>query len=200
VRLALVLLFLALALPVSAQLIAVQPRGPAPIQAQAEALAGRDMLVRDIAILQVLDKVSARTTNLRVPVGSSAAFGLMFVTVRSCQVAPPSEPPEAATFVEISEVNLGRSAPANGQPTVTQTQPEKLLFSGWMFASSPALSALEHPTYDVSVIGCEARSASVAERAAGGEEASAVAAPVLAGTPSQAPAAPIAESEPAPQD
>lgn len=183
--------------PAFAQLIAVQPNAPVSAPQVAQPPAGREMLARDIAVLQVLDKVSARTTNLRVPVGSSAAFGLMFVTVRSCQIAPPSEPPESAAFVEISEVNLGRSSPANGQPSVTKSQPEKLLFSGWMFASSPALSALEHPTYDVSVIGCEERTASAAERAAGGEEAG-VTAPQAAEAASSAPAVatPVLETPP----
>ena len=176
----------------SAQLISAQsapaqpqsatplPQGqiPAPVaQAPADSvpaqpvpLPPRQMLNRDIAVLQVLDKVSARTTKLRVNVGSQAAFGLMLMTVRSCQVSLPSDTPESAAFLEISEVDIRKLPRTGGQDSVRQAQPERLLFSGWMFASSPALSALEHPTYDVTVLACEYRTPSAAERAAAGEE------------------------------
>ncbi len=191
-----------LALPAQAQLLAAQSPSavPEPVRQPTtpDGPPGRPMEDRAVAVLQVLDKVSARTTKLRVPVGTSAAFGLMFVTVRSCRIAPPSEPPEASAFVEINEVSLGRSVPAHGQSSVTQTQPERLLFSGWMFASSPALSALEHPTYDVIVIGCEARAPTVAERAAGGEEGPRVMTTPTA--PTTGTAAAVAVDEPAPLD
>lgn len=135
---------------------------------QPATVTARSMIARDVAVLQVLDKVSARTTKLRIPVGSQAAFGLIVMTVRSCQIAPPSEPPEAAAFLEISEIDI-HSLPRSGQIPVG-LQPSKLLYTGWMFASSPALAALEHPIYDVTVIGCEARAVTQAERAAAGEE------------------------------
>lgn len=137
------------------------------------------MLARDIAVLQVLDKVSARTTRLRVPVNSAAAFGLIVITVRSCQVAPPSEAPEAAAFLEVSEIDINKLPRAGGQVQTGSIAPSRLLFTGWMFASSPALSALEHPTYDVTVTGCETRTATAAERAASGEEG----APLASGAP-----------------
>lgn len=162
-RIAAFLLMLLFALPVSAQ--------QAAVPAQPNAVTASSMIARDVAVLQVLDKVSARTTKLRVPVGSAAAFGLIFITVRSCQVSPPSELPESAAFVEISEIDI-HSLPRSGQIPVG-LQPSRLLYTGWMFASSPALAALEHPIYDVSVIGCEARSVTPAERAANGEEGSA---------------------------
>lgn len=156
----------------------------------------RSMIKRDIAVLQVLDKVSARTTKLRIPVGSSAAFGLIFINVRSCQIAPPSDLPEAAAFLEISEIDINK-LPRSGE-VPAGLQPSHLLYSGWMFASSPALAALEHPTYDVTVIACESRDISPAEHAAAGEEG----APLGAAAP--APAAPPVEgenpAEPAPLD
>ncbi len=63
------------------------------------------------------------------------------ITVRSCRVAPPEETPEAASYIDVSEVKPG----GNGAK----------VFNGWMFASSPALSAMEHPVYDVWVTGCK---------------------------------------------
>lgn len=182
----------------SAQLLTPQPtsavqpqRAPAPAAAaSAPVVPPRVMEAREVAVLQVLDKVSARVTTLRVPVGSSAAYGLIFVAVRSCQVAPPSEPPESAAFLEISEVEL-RSLPRSGGAAAASRSAasQKLLFSGWMFASSPALSALEHPTYDVTVLACEQRTPTPAQVAAGGEEGGAApAAPASASSPASAPA------------
>lgn len=182
----LALLLLLLALPAAAQ--TAQP---------ANTVMARSMISRDVAVLQVLDKVSARMTRLRVPVGSSAAFGLIVISVKSCQIAPPSELPESATFLEISEIDINR-LPRSGQ-IPAGLQPSRLLYSGWMFASSPALSALEHPTYDVTIIACESRTMTQAERAAAGEEGPAVAAPAAATTPAAAENAPAAEEEP-PQD
>lgn len=116
----------------------------------------RQMESRPVAALQVLDKVSARVTTLRVPVGQSAAFGLIHITVRSCQVALPADMPEAVAFLEIGEINprrLGQIATTSADQLPLDRQQ---VFSGWMFASSPAISALEHPTYDVVVLGCSA--------------------------------------------
>lgn len=191
----------------SAQLLTPSPSPVAAPQTQTAAAAAaaaspaRIMEPRDIAVLQILDKVSARVTTLRVPVSSSAAFGLIFVTARSCQVSLPSDTPEAAAFLEISEVDLHslpRSGGANGVVNSANTQ--RLLFTGWMFASSPALSALEHPTYDVTVLGCEAKAVTAATSAASGEEgAAATAGDTVAPAPSRTTPPPAAEA-PLPED
>ena len=94
-----------------------------------------------IAVLQALDKVSARVSVLEVPVGKTVAFGNLEITARACDKRPPAETPESAAFLEIVDAKPGEA-------------PVKL-FSGWMFASSPAVSALEHPVYDVWVIDCK---------------------------------------------
>lgn len=95
-----------------------------------------------IAVLQTLDKVTARVNTVKVPVGSSFRLGTLVVTVDHCDKRPPEEPPESAAFVTIDE-----ERPDEG----TKTR----VFSGWMFASSPALHALEHPVYDVWLKDCE---------------------------------------------
>jgi len=92
------------------------------------------------AVLQGLDKVTARITKLNVGVGKGIRFGSLLITVRGCDKRPPEEPPEVTVFLEIIDDKPGEA-------------PEKL-FSGFMFASSPALSAMEHPVYDVWVIDC----------------------------------------------
>ena len=96
----------------------------------------------ETAILQGLDKITARISTFEAPVNQTAQFGSLEITVRRCHKTPPEEPPESAAFMEI----------VDNRPD----SPSVVLFSGWMFASSPALSALEHPVYDVWVIDCKA--------------------------------------------
>jgi hypothetical protein len=92
------------------------------------------------ALLQGLDKVTARISSIEAPLGVDVRFGTLDIVVRRCVKAPPEESPESAAFIEIREV----------RPNETP----RTLFAGWMFASSPALSALEHPVYDVWVKDC----------------------------------------------
>ncbi len=91
-------------------------------------------------VLQALDKVTARISVLTLPIDGMVKFGTLEITGRACEKAPPEEPPENAAFLEIVEVRRDE-------------QPHKL-FSGWMFSSSPGLSTLEHPVYDVRVLDC----------------------------------------------
>lgn len=94
----------------------------------------------NIAILQGLDKVTARISKIDAVINQPIRFGTLLLTVRACQKAPPEETPEVSIFVEVSDIKQGVS------PVV--------IFTGWMFASSPALSALEHPVYDVWAFDC----------------------------------------------
>lgn len=104
------------------------------VPAAAQAPAG------DVAVLQTLDKVTGRVRGLEAPVGQTVEFGPLAIVARACRKRPPEEPPESSAFLEISE--------RKSADTVNE------LFKGWMFASSPAVSALEHPVYDVWVIDC----------------------------------------------
>jgi len=96
---------------------------------------------KPITVLRALDKITGRVEELEVPIGSPYKFGTLAITVRACRVTLPEETPEAAAFLEIGEFKSSASA----------TQ----IFRGWMFASSPALSAMEHPVYDIWVTGCK---------------------------------------------
>ncbi len=106
----------------------------------------RPAAAQDVAVLQGLDKVTARISTIDAPIDDRIRFGTLSIVVRHCRKTPPEEPPETTAFLEIDDIRPGE-------------QPVRL-FSGWMFASSPALSALEHPVYDVWVIGCNRRSTS----------------------------------------
>lgn len=98
-----------------------------------------------VAILQGLDKITARISPVFATLGLPTYFGSLEIVVRACRETPPTEPPESAAFLEIRELPLN---------TDRDHEPE-VLFSGWMFASSPAVSALEHAVYDVWVVDCE---------------------------------------------
>ena len=90
--------------------------------------------------LQSLDKITARSMTFEARVGSTVKFGPLYIKVQDCEKAPPVEPPESAAFLQIWQVNAEEVA--------------EWIFSGWMFASSPALSYMDHPIYDVWVLDC----------------------------------------------
>ena len=92
------------------------------------------------AILQGLNKTTARVSTIEAPIGTVARFGTLEITARACEKKPPTETPESTAFLEIVDVR--------------PDSPSVPIFTGWMFASSPAISALEHPVYDVWVIDC----------------------------------------------
>jgi hypothetical protein len=94
----------------------------------------------DGVLLQGLDKVTARVTTIEAPLNKPVYFGTLEIIARRCYKRPPEESPESAAFLEIRELREGEAP--------------NQLFIGWMFASSPALSALEHPVYDVWVKDC----------------------------------------------
>jgi hypothetical protein len=132
----------------------------------------------DTVLLQGLDKITARVSEIKVPVGGTVTFGALQITARACDKHPPEEAPEAAAFLEVVEV----------KPDEKPVQ----RFSGWMFASSPALSALEHPVYDLIVLDCINADGSTAEPPAADPDA----APAAPADKDKKPAAP---AEPAPQ-
>ena len=108
--------------------------------AAAMTLAGAAAAADEAVVLQGLDKVTARISTIEAPLGRTVAFGTLRITAHACHKRPPEEPPESSAFLDIVDVKPG--------------QPPAPLFTGWMFASSPALSALEHPVYDIWVLDC----------------------------------------------
>ena len=93
-----------------------------------------------IAHLQGLNKVTAKTTTIEAPIGVSVYFGTLQITLKKCWKALPEDKPENAALLEIVDNKVG------GHPAPA--------FSGWMFSSSPAISALEHPVYDITLLEC----------------------------------------------
>jgi hypothetical protein len=108
--------------------------------------ASAETIPEPVALLQGLDKITARISKLEAPVGTPVRFGTLWIRVRDCEKNSPEETPESAAFIEIDEQRPGEA--------------QARRFSGWMFASSPALSALEHPVYDVNLLDCRKASGS----------------------------------------
>jgi hypothetical protein len=92
-------------------------------------------------VLGGIDKVAARTAKFEANLRQKVFYNTLIITAYACKTRPPEEPPESAAFLEVLE----------RKPDGTTQK----LFSGWMFASSPALNALEHPVYDVWVVSCK---------------------------------------------
>lgn len=104
------------------------------------------VMAQQVAVLQGLNKITARVSTIEAPVDQSVRFGTLDITVKRCSKRPPEETPESTAYLEIRERR-------SGEKSVD-------LFAGWMFASSPAVSSMEHPVYDVWVIDCKNASSS----------------------------------------
>jgi hypothetical protein len=90
--------------------------------------------------LKALDKITGKASIIMAPLNKPAKFATLTITARTCYSTPPSETPETSAFLQINDHR--------------PDQPERRAFSGWMYASSPGLNALQHPLYDVWVIRC----------------------------------------------
>jgi hypothetical protein len=160
-----------------------------------------DKIQNPIAVFAALDKVTGRISHLEIPINQTVQFGALKVTPRVCYTRPPTEPPNTASFTEVDEIKL------NGEV--------ERIFTGWMFAESPGLHAVEHPVYDVWLTSCKtnepvapagseqnaaAPAAPAAEAEAPAVEAPAEAAPAAVAPAPKPPAAkaPTAAAAPAP--
>ncbi len=94
----------------------------------------------DQVTLRGVDKITGRINTMQVAVGESIEFGKLSIVVNKCLTKPIEEAPENTAFLTIVE----KKNPEEVKP----------VFNGWMFSSNPALSAMEHPVYDVWVISC----------------------------------------------
>lgn len=96
-----------------------------------------------VAVFSGLDKITGRITTFDVYVGETVQFGALQVTPRACYNRDETEAQRVDAFVEVDEITLDRKI--------------KRIFTGWMFAESPALNAIEHPIFDVWLKDCKAK-------------------------------------------
>ncbi|MEM5473209.1 DUF2155 domain-containing protein [Hoeflea sp. AS60] len=97
-----------------------------------------------VAVFSGIDKITGRITTFDVYVGETVQFGALQVTPRVCYSRDETEPPKTDTFVEVDEITLDRKI--------------RRLFTGWMFADSPGLNAVDHAVYDVWLKDCKQES------------------------------------------
>ncbi len=97
-----------------------------------------------VAVFSGIDKITGRTTKFDVYINETVQFGALQVTPRVCYTRDDTEAAQTTTFVEVDEITLDRKI--------------RRIFTGWMFAASPGLNAVEHPVYDVWLEDCKTRS------------------------------------------
>jgi hypothetical protein len=117
-------------------LIALLPSAVTPALAEA--------ISNPVAVFAGLDKITGRIISFDVYIDETVQFGALQVTPRVCYNRPPTEAPKTDAFVEVDEITLNRKV--------------KRLFTGWMFADSPGLHAVDHAVYDVWLTACKASS------------------------------------------
>ncbi|MEW9615657.1 DUF2155 domain-containing protein [Shinella sp. S4-D37] len=97
-----------------------------------------------VAVFSGIDKITGRITNFDVYLGETVQFGALQVTPKVCYSRDDTEAQKVTSFVEVDEITLDRKI--------------RRIFTGWMFADSPGLNAVEHPVYDVWLTECKATS------------------------------------------
>ena len=99
-----------------------------------------ERIANPIALFAGLDKITGVTTSFEIPIGEERRFGGVIVRPEVCYTRPVTEQPKTTSFVRVDQVEMDNT--------------RKPIFSGWMFAESPGLNAMEHATYDVWLTGC----------------------------------------------
>ena len=97
--------------------------------------------VFNVAVVQGLNKTTAKTSILEMKIEDKVRFGQISVIAHKCLQAPLDQKPESKILLEVLESK--------------NNEPEKRIFYGWMFASSPSISGLEHPIYDLIALSCK---------------------------------------------
>lgn len=103
-----------------------------------------EKITNPVAVFSGLDKITGRIISFDVYIDETVQFGALQVTPRVCYSRPLTEKPKTTSFLEVDEITLDRNI--------------RRIFTGWMFADSPGLNAVEHPVYDIWLTGCKINS------------------------------------------
>ena len=98
-------------------------------------------IANPIASFSGLDKITGRITSFDVYIDETVQFGALQITPRVCYTRPPTETQRTSVFLEVDQVSLKGGT--------------QRIFTGWMFADSPALNAIDHPVYDIWLVDCK---------------------------------------------
>jgi hypothetical protein len=94
----------------------------------------------NVAVIQALNKTTAKTSLLEIRIGEKIAFGQIVIVAHKCWESAAYQKPESKILLEVFE---------------NKENQDIRIFYGWMFASSPSISGIEHPIYDLTAIGCK---------------------------------------------
>ena len=97
-----------------------------------------------VASFSGLDKITGRITSFDIYVNETVQYGALQITPRACYTRPPTETQRTSVFIEVDQVSLKGGT--------------ERIFTGWMFADSPALNAIDHPVYDIWLVDCKQKS------------------------------------------
>ena len=130
------------------------PQSPATLEPSDEVVVKPppEKIINKRATFTGLDKITGRTINFDEAIGETVQFGALRVKTDACYTRPPTERANTDAFVEVDEITLKGEV--------------KPIYSGWMFAASPGLHAVDHPIYDVWLTGCKDPETAVASAAA----------------------------------
>jgi hypothetical protein len=106
--------------------------------------AAAETISNPIAAFSGLDKITGRITNFDVYIDETVQFGALQITPRVCYTRPPTETQRTSVFLEVDQVSLKGGT--------------QRIFTGWMFADSPALNAIDHSVYDIWLVDCRQQS------------------------------------------
>jgi len=108
-------------------------------------LVANEWLIGNMGVFQGLDKITARIKTFEIQVGIPKKFGILDIDLQKCVYSLPLDEPESIAYIKVLDKSDKYSV----------TKDKSSIFEGWIFASSPALNAMEHPVYDVSLISCK---------------------------------------------
>ena len=92
--------------------------------------------------LTALDKISAKTSSIKLAIGDKKFFGSLEIKALKCQISEGNDASDTVAYIQVKDL----SAKDNNQV---------FLFNGWTFASSPTLRSIDHPVYDLWITSCE---------------------------------------------
>ncbi len=127
-----------------------------------------ETIANPVAQFSGLDKITGRITTFDVYIDETVQFGALQITPRACYTRPPTETQRTSVFVEVDQVSLKGSVAR--------------VFTGWMFADSPALNAIDHAVYDIWLIDCKTSSSVPPPAANTGDQGAAPAADATVAT------------------
>ena len=92
--------------------------------------------------IEALDKITAKTSSIRLAVGEKKLFGPLEIKALKCQLSENNDSVDTVAYLQVKDLSI-------------QDNNQVFLFNGWTFASSPTLQSIDHPVYDLWITNCE---------------------------------------------